>query len=131
MTTLQTFINRNRITAHAEWADRNPNTNDMPAGSSYWRVTLRHDGRQLTVPYSMGPAHSREPEAIDVLDALASDASGYENARSFEEWAEEYGYETDSRRAERVYRAVERQTTGLQRLMGDKYRTLLWDTERE
>ena len=130
-TTLRAFVNRHGIRASARWAADNPGMDDMPPGSSHWRVTIRHDGRQLTVPFSMGPALSGEPDVLDVLDALASDASAFENAQDFEDWASEFGYDTDSRRAERIYRAVESQTAKLRRLMGDKYESLIWDTERE
>ena len=77
----------------------------------------------------MGPALTDEPDAADVLNCLASDASGYENAGSFEEWAGEYGYDTDSRSAERTFSAVESQTLALRSFLGERYGDYLWDTE--
>lgn len=44
------------------------------------------------------------PDAADVLYSLLSD-SGVLNYSRFEEWAESLGYETDSRKAESIYRA--------------------------
>jgi hypothetical protein len=79
----------------------------------------------------MGPALIGTPKLADVLDCLASDAAGFENAQSFEDWAAEYGYDTDSRKAEKVYRTVERQAKQLRRVLGDEgYNALLWDIER-
>jgi len=43
------------------------------------------------------------PEFVDVLYSLVSDASVIDFP-GFEEWAREYGYDTDSRKAEQMYR---------------------------
>jgi hypothetical protein len=67
-----------------------------------------------------------------VLDSLASDAAGYENSPDFGDWCGEYGYDEDSRKAERIFKDVERQSAKLKKFLGDDlYETLLWDTERE
>ena len=86
----------------------------------------------MSLVFSMGSGHGgKRPELADVLDCLASDAAGYENARSFADWCADYGYDVDSRRAERTFKAVERQATSLHRVLGESaYRTLLWDIER-
>ena len=117
--TLQGFVTRAKIRATAEWAERNPHMNDMPAGSSHWKVTLRRPGRQMTVPFSQGPAHCREPEADDVLSCLLSDASS--DQQDFASWCADLGYDEDSRKAERTYQAVQQQTAKLQRFLGDLY----------
>jgi hypothetical protein len=81
--------------------------------------------------FSQGSAHTENPTLADVLDCLASDASGYENACTFEDWASEYGYETDSRKAEKTFRAIKRQAEQLKRTLGeDAYQELLYNTER-
>lgn len=72
------------------------------------------------------------PDAAGVLDCLASDCASVENVRSFEEWAEEFGYDTDSRRALETYRACERLNAALARFLGGSaYGVLLWETERD
>jgi hypothetical protein len=88
--------------------------------------------RQMTVNYRMGTGHhGAAPRLIDVLDSIASDAAGVEDARDFETWASDYGYDPDSRKAERIYRACQRETTRLKKFLGDEaYNTLLWETER-
>lgn len=45
-----------------------------------------------------------EPDACDVVNSLILDA-GVIYCGSFEDWASEYGYDTDSRKAEAIYRA--------------------------
>ena len=69
----------------------------------------------MTVYFSQGPAISGEPTTEDVLDCLALDASG---ADSFEDWCAEYGYDTDSRKAEHIYNTVRKQTEELASFLG-------------
>jgi hypothetical protein len=83
----------------------------------------------LTVPFYMGAAHTSEPTAADVMTCLASDASSYENARSFEDWASDLGYDTDSRSAEKVYKACERITAKLRVLLGDDFDRIVYSDE--
>jgi hypothetical protein len=132
MQTIDQLIATLGITMTAQPTDHNPNMADSER-MDHWRITLRRSNprRSLTLTFSMGSGHNgAEPETADVLECLASDAAGFENATGFEDWAEEYGYDPDSRSAERTYRAVERETYRLRRFMGDEYQTLLWDTQR-
>jgi len=124
------FVNRYKVRMTADWADNNPNMPDMARGSSHWKCVLKQGGRQLTVPFSQGPAHCSEPTAADVLDCLASDSANIFDY-SFEEWASELGYDPDSRKAERVFMACEKQAKGLMRLLGrDCFNGLVYETER-
>ena len=131
MPSIQQFTRALHITATSEMVDRNPNMPDSERMDHY-RVVLRRGRKQLTVYFSMGVAISREPSAEDVLDCLASDASSVDNAASFEDWAGELGYDTDSRKAERIYKVCERQAMRLRNFLGDQenYETLLYQTER-
>jgi hypothetical protein len=131
MQSLKKFIRENHIRMTAEWADENPHMADPMPGASHYKCKLKHGRRSMTVFFSMGSAHTGEPEPADVLDCLASDASGAENASSFEDWCSEYGYDTDSRKAEKTYRIIERQAEKLKNLLGGElYNELLWKTER-
>lgn len=89
---------------------------DMPAGSTSWTVTLswggpegrftkRPDVRTITTGFHMGPAFEREPKAADVLHSLMLDADTGRYCETFEDFCAEFGYDTDSRRAEQVYNA--------------------------
>jgi hypothetical protein len=127
--TLRQFVNRHKVTLTSEWADENRNAPDW-RDANHFKVTLRHKGRQLTTYFSQGYGISGEPDAESVLSNLALDAASYENARSFEEWAGEYGYDTDSRKAERTYRLIGQQAAKLKNLLGEElYNALLWETE--
>jgi hypothetical protein len=131
---IQQFTVSNRIRMTVEWADSNPNIAadaKWMASARHFRCVLKCGKRQLTIPFSQGAAHEKEPTASDVLDCLAMDAIGVENARSFEEWCAEYGYDTDSRKAEKIFQVCEREAEGLRRLLGpEAYEQLLWKVER-
>jgi hypothetical protein len=124
------FVKKNRIRITAEWADQNKNAPDWK-DANHFKVRLTHKGKQLTTYFSQGYGISGEPTAESVIDCLASDSAGIENARNFEEWADEYGYNTDSRSAESLFRVCEKQADKLKNFLGDSlYKELLWNTER-
>ena len=134
---MATFIQRNRLKGHHKRIESNSRMADMGVGSLHYSFTiLKHNGDRMTVPYSVGPSIAAQkdwsgPETADILDCLASDAAGWDNARDFTDWAQEYGYDPDSRNAEKTFRAVKYQSTRLGELLGtEEYETLLYDVER-
>lgn len=133
--TLKHFIADHRIKFSCEWADSNPNMDakdEWMRAATHWKVTFRVNGRQMTTYFSQGSAHTSEPTAEDVLDCLASDAASIENANGdFESWASEFGYDTDSRKAERTFLACQKNAQKLENLLSrDSFEQLLWRTER-
>lgn len=80
---------------------------DMPAGSTHWRVMIQRSGAELVTHYSMGPAHTDAPELPGVLWSLLMDTDGLEYSDTFEEWASNLGYDEDSRKAEKIYKACQ------------------------
>jgi hypothetical protein len=130
--TISKFIADNRLRMECDWADENPHMSDMPRGSTHWRCKLKCGRRSMTVYFSQGPAHTKEPDIESVVDCLASDVGGLLNAQSFEDWASEYGYDTDSRKAEQTFKTIMKQGDDLARLLGDTsiVRELAFETER-
>lgn len=135
--TIAQFIKANRIGLMAEWADGNPNMTDDSRSMDHWKVVLirripGRTGRQMTTFFSKGRGHGgAKPTADEVLDCFASDAASIENAQGFEDWASEFGYDPDSRKAERAFKACEHQAKRLHNFLGDDlYDQLLWHTER-
>lgn len=91
----------------------------------HWQVCLtandpNGDGRtSMNIYFSMGIGHNGvEPEIDLVLETLHGDCLGHHG--SFEEWASENGYDEDSRKAERIYQAVQSQARQLENLLGTK-----------
>lgn len=139
--TIEEVIQKHNIRMDVEHIDERPDrkVSEMPpedqrwnADANHFRCTLRkYKNRRMVVYFSQGSAISGEPTPATVLDCLASDAAGYENSRSFEDWCGEYGYDTDSRKAERTYKEVKTQTEKLRRFLGDNlFDEVLWHTER-
>lgn len=129
MTTLKTFARTNNLRADVKYGADEKAHARMGRDMTPWTVTLKMKGRQMTVPYFTGSAITSDPTAVDVLDCLLSDATGYDNARGFEDWASEYGYDTDSRKAEDTYKVVEAQSKKLRTFLGNLY-TVAVDCER-
>jgi hypothetical protein len=67
--------------------------------------------------------------AADVLDSLAHDASSAD--QSFGDWCGDYGYDTDSRKAERTYNACRQTMFDLRKLLGARdAEVLIQEVER-
>ncbi len=121
-------MNKIRTTIHCgtdkpcPWPSRDPYAD--PIG---YTITLRYQGRQFTTPFWTGSAHAW-PSTSDVVNCLISDcsmlASYGDNPPSFEEWAADYGYDSESRSAEKTYRDVIAQGERVRRLLGDDYEVI-------
>lgn len=126
-----------RITADGITADAafGAPDNDTFTNATGWTVTLsrRDSDDTITVPFYMGSAHGTTPPTVAyVLSALLSDAAGVDNADGdFEKWCGEYGYDTDSRRAERTFKAAKEQTADLRDFLGDLYGDYVWETDEQ
>jgi hypothetical protein len=142
---IKTFAESNGLlfTAHR--------VNERPDGlgasmTRHFRCSIinQNNGKAMSLYFSQGSAHVKAPTLEDVLDCLASDAASIENSKpsdehpraiysdtAFENWATEFGYDPDSRKAEKMYKATRRQAEQLKRTIGpEAYDQLLWHTER-
>jgi hypothetical protein len=131
--TLDQFIAEQQLEMSVRPVKRNPHMSEQLPRNFECTITVVGKGyhEPMTVYFSQGSAHKKKPTLAEVLDCLASDARGIENARLFEDWANEYGYDTDSRKAEKTYRICQIQAKNLRNLLGrDAYKTLLYHTER-
>ena len=90
----------------------------------------------ITAPHTIGAKRYVEvngkeyrPKLPDVLNCLAMDASGMDE--SFEDWADNYGYDTDSRKAETIYKACQDNARQLRVLLGhEAFDVLVNEIER-
>lgn len=115
----------NEYGARLEWDKQD----DWQQQANGWRVTLRYSKRRMSVDFWQGQRCQGEPTAENVLECLLSDANGYESARDFEDFAAEYGYDTDSRKAERIYQQCGNIAKRLRKLLGDDFQAFI-DAER-
>ena len=113
--TLQQFIDRHNLTLTATRADRNPDMSDFDG--DHWKVTLKRPRRQMALVFSKGYGHGgAPPTAEEVLECLACDA--WADFDDFEGFCSEYGYDSDSRKAERLFKSLARQSRKLKKFMG-------------
>ena len=106
--------------------NNNPNWQDADA----WKVRLRYQGRSMTLTfYQWRGHHGQAPEAEGVMGCLLSDASSAE--ADFESWASDLGFDPDSRKAEKTYRQVRKQTASLRRLLGEDFESFLYPADEE
>lgn len=92
---------------------------DWQQQANGYTVILKYQGRQYTLDFWQGTGITEDPTAAGVLDCLLSDANGGE--MTFDDFCGEFGYDTDSRTAERVWKQCGKVREELQRLLGDDF----------
>lgn len=117
------FVKRNRITMTVESVDSNPNMEDS-ASMDHWKCVLKCGRKRYTLTFSKGFGHhGANPTATEVLECLRSDST--DDFSSFDNWASDYGCDTDSRRALKTYQATKRQAAKLRQFLGAEFDNLL------
>lgn len=121
--TLADLIAQHSITASSRWDDNAVDRDVDPAsdwapGTSHYLVTLRMGRKRLTVPFHMGSAHTSEPTAAEVLDCLVSDANSPED---FAEFCSDFGFDVDSRKAEKTHKACLAIGRKLRQFLGEHF----------
>ena len=85
-----------------------------------YTVILRRKGaKPLSLPFFQGLGHLRAPTAADVVYCLCSDARCGEQA--FEEFCSDLGYDSDSRRAELIWRKCRESAADIRAFLGDDF----------
>ena len=113
-----TVVHGDRL-APRDWMERwSSETN--PYECALVRGEFRHE-----FPFFTGAAWDRAPNAADILPCLMADAQGFEQAEGFEQWAAEYGYDPDSRKAFAIYEEVRESLPSLQDVLGDDWDELI------
>lgn len=100
---------------HKPWAKRN----EWEKEANDYRCTLVYQGRRYSFDYWQGVGIQTEPDVAGVLETVL--ASEVQDGQTFGEWCREFGYDDDSVKALRIYRACKRQTVYLRRLLGDDF----------
>jgi hypothetical protein len=83
-----------------------------------YTIRLTHDGRTMETPWRQGTAITHDPETHDVIGCLLMEAQGIEACTTFPDWAEDYGYDSDSIKARGLYDLCHEQTAALETLLG-------------
>lgn len=149
MKTIVTFIKENGITMTTQRIlSRENNDIDCGRDARHWNVTLVRGNHRLKTQFTQGSAHTEPPTIEEMLDCLVSDALSVDEnperppnyafkARPFEDWCGDFGYDPDSRKAEKVYSACVDVAKKLRSLLtspgrssSGKYTELLTKVER-
>lgn len=77
-------------------------------------------GRFSNSEFGIGFKPLQKPELRDVLHALVNDSDVLDFAGSFEDWASNYGYDADSRKAERIYNECLKHALKMRAMFGDE-----------
>jgi hypothetical protein len=95
-------------------------TEPSDIGPHNWRVKLTYRGRRLTVNFYGGDMVTN-PSAADVIGSLCLDTSAGE--QSFADFCSDFGYDVDSRKAEKIWKACATLAPKVRRLLGDDFDT--------
>jgi hypothetical protein len=80
-----------------------------------FKCKLTRNGKQYTFDFGQSiAAGDTEPTMYDVLTCLTK-----YDPETFEDFCSEFGYDEDSRKAEKIYNAVVREYKNVERLFGD------------
>ena len=144
----QDFLNKTKTTLEIDYIGHGHHFDDDKETRDIYRFTLIRDGRKYTAKFGQSivrsgtakenfktsdafrrsgkftpskPEHferkRQAPTAYDILACLTKYEVG-----TFEDFCSEFGYDTDSRKAEKVYFAVQQEYAGLCRIWNAKER---------
>jgi hypothetical protein len=127
------WLARNRVTIETDYMQgighvpgyNDPGTNQHlrnPLADEKWRnaqTNASETGRYPTTRNSLPLAPLPAPKLEDVLYSLLMDASAYR--MTFDEWCDEYGYDTDSRKDHAMYMQCSEAGLKLTRLVGSNH----------
>ncbi|NCP98208.1 hypothetical protein GW796_00715 [archaeon] len=87
------------------------------------------------ITFGVGNAQFPDPTLKDILESLSLDANVKDYLR-FESWASDFGYNVDSREAEKTYKSCQKAAEGLSKVLGgtekiNKLTELLYEIDNE
>jgi hypothetical protein len=100
------------------------------SGEGWYRCSVARYGDPTSIEVTVRSG-AEPPDVRDVLDMLAAEAGIVEESGSFEAWANQLGFDVDSRSAERAYQASCRLAQELRGLLGERaYERLVHSSAR-
>ena len=119
------FLNESGTVLKVTYLKHDKHFADDDVSRDVYSFCLRRNGKSYTGRFGQSIAsQGQEPSAYDILACITKNDPG-----TFEDFCSEFGYDTDSRKAEKVYKAVVREWKGISRVFGvdgsGRYNTLL------
>ncbi len=89
-----------------------------------YRCCLKYKGRKMAFDFWCGVGITSGPDKISCLDSLLSDAQAGE--QSFDEFCGDFGYDEDSIKARRTWKACQRMAKKVRALLGNDFDKFLY-----
>jgi len=104
--TLKEFINNMSLKMKTEQIESNPNWDSNVQANHYNVQLISGDNRKTcSFPFSQGIGIKENPNINGVLECLQSDSLSGDF--TFEGFCDEFGYDSDSRKAEKTFKACQ------------------------
>jgi len=117
------FVRDHKIRISLHKVEENPNAADWK-DANHFQIRLWYKGNFMRTHFSQGKGIAHNPTAADVLNALLQDARTLEDYPDPLEWAESLGFGAGAKTA-KIFKATQKNTEALKKLMGDEYQALL------
>lgn len=110
------FANKHGITLEIGSPDYGRHFHDDKESRYIFPVTLKCHGKQYTFKFGQSiNGGDEEPTMYDILTCMTK-----YDPETFENFCSEFGYDTDSRKAEKTYKAVKKEYAAMKRLFSNE-----------
>jgi hypothetical protein len=115
--TIQDFMSENKIVV--KWTGSCNPPEGWARGTRGFDGFVECEGKGIpqSFEYYIGPAHNY-PQAEGLIECLIQDTRSAFDYSSFEDWADCFGYDQDSRKAEKIYQACKKNAKKLLKCLG-------------
>lgn len=118
-----------KIRSSVTYGNNKTNLDEWQQTANPWTVVLKNGRKTLTVPFFTGRGFTGEPKTSDVLWCIVSDANYV--CDGFEWFCGCLGYDTDSRKAEAIFKDCLAYDKKLKKFLGDNYSHVMGMDEGE
>ena len=80
-----------------------------------YKARIIYNKKSMTISFYTGNGWKKDPELEDILGSILQDITYLDYG--FEDFASELGYDPDSRKAEKIYKEVQKQAKKINRLL--------------
>ena len=98
--------------------------------SNKYKARITYNKKSMTIIYYTGSGWKKDPELEDILGSILQDITYLDYG--FENFASEWGYDPDSRTAEKIYKDIQKQAKKINRIFNkEEQEELLTYLEKE
>ena len=121
MTTIKELIEKYNIKINCKYGIKTPydKLDNWQKDSHKYTCVLSIGRKRMTVDFFLGTSYTTDPTSDMVLSGLIEDYTSVLNY-DFEEFCDNLGYNSDSRKAEKIYKKCERLKNKLNKFLGEE-----------